>query len=114
MTITQDTATLIETLARAASQIGSTAASAKINKVIVDLLPTPAEDESIAEALRQDNAELQISGRIMAENMELLRGKLGELKSIMKKTLPPNLEPISNDDLQRIYLIADLTDSLEE
>lgn len=91
MTITQETANLVETLAHAASQIGSTAASAKINQLIVDLLPGTNESaESIAEALRQDNialtAELdstQKSALIMSENLVLLRGRMEEITQIV-------------------------------
>ena len=91
MTITQETANLVDTLAHAASQIGSTAASARINQLIVDILPTQERNsaESIAEALRQDNLALKnellglnISARTMAENLELLRGKLAEIHEI--------------------------------
>ena len=38
--------------------------------------------EGIAEALRQDNIELQTSGRIMAENLEILRCKMAEIHRI--------------------------------
>lgn len=38
--------------------------------------------DDIAEALRQDNIELQTSGRIMAENLEILRGKLAEINQL--------------------------------
>ena len=52
MTMTQETAYLIDTLAGAAAKIGSTPASKKINELIVELLPP--NDESIADALRED------------------------------------------------------------
>lgn len=38
--------------------------------------------DDIAEALRQDNITLQTSSRIMAENLEILRGKLAEITQI--------------------------------
>lgn len=90
MNITQETANLIDTLARAAAQIGSTAASARLNQVIVELLTATADSpESIAEALRQDNAALQQelistqkSALIMAENLEFLRGKMVMINQI--------------------------------
>lgn len=88
-TITQETANLVDTLAHAASQVGSTAASAKINQLIVDILPATGNDESIAEALRQDNAELQaknaqltselISAGISVENLALLRDRMAQI-----------------------------------
>lgn len=86
MSITQETASLVETLARAASQIGSTDASKKINQLIVDLLPPSTDKSDLIESLRQDNAEieaelasLQTSARIGAENLEIVRGKLNEI-----------------------------------
>lgn len=96
MSITQEVANVINTLANAASQIGSTPASGKINQLIVSLLPATAGDtaESIAEALRQDNASLQleltslgISARIGAENLDLLRDKLAEIYQIASEAL---------------------------
>ena len=48
MPITQETANLIDTLANAAGKIGSTAASAKINQVIVDLMPSTAAEELLS------------------------------------------------------------------
>lgn len=74
MTMDLNTAALIETLARAASCIGSTPASGKINQLIVDLLPTTTGDEDIADALRQDNAALQ-------DELKVLRDKLKKISS---------------------------------
>lgn len=54
MTITQETANLVDTLAHAASQIGSTPASAKINQLIVGLLPDTEDQAEIVDALRED------------------------------------------------------------
>lgn len=59
MQITQETAQLIDTLANAASKIGSTAGSARLNAVIVDLLD-PAQltaEERTALELAAANAE---------------------------------------------------------
>lgn len=114
MTITQETANLVETLAHAASQIGSTAASAKINQLIVDLLPGTNESaESIAEALRQDNIALKAeldsthkSALIMAENLELLRGRMTEINQIvfaMLETAP------ADEDGAKLEQILDLS-----
>lgn len=115
MSITQETANLIETLAHAASQIGSTAASAKINQLIVDILPAPTGADSIAEALRQDNAALQMelsilqnSARSMAENLELLRGKMTDIHQIASKALVAIGDSNVNiaDDLREIIDLA--------
>ena len=117
MSITQETANLIETLAHAASQIGSTPASGKINQLIVSLLPATAGDtaESIAEALRQDNAapqeelrSLQISAQISIENRELLRGKLTEIHQIASEALVAISDTNVNiaDDLREIIDLA--------
>ena len=46
--------------------------------------------EDIAEALRQDNIQLQTSGRIMAENLEILRGKMAEIHRIATAALAPD------------------------
>lgn len=116
MSITQETANLIDTLAHAASQIGSTAASAKINQLIVDILPATSAGESIAEALRQDNAALRleltslgISARIGAENLELLRGKLTDINQIATEALvqvdAQNMVDLA-DDLREIITLA--------
>lgn len=56
-TITQETANLIDTLAGAAAKIGSTKASAKLNELIVDLIP-PTSDVALA-TLKADNADLE-------------------------------------------------------
>ena len=114
MSIDIETAALIETLARAASVIGSTPASAKINQLIVNMLP-PTDDESIAEALRQDNAALQLeltsvqnSARIMAENLELLRGKMTDIHQIASEARVAISDTNSNiaDDLREIIDLA--------
>jgi hypothetical protein len=92
--ITQETAFLVETLARAASVIGSTAASAKINQLIVDILPATAGDESIAEALRQDNIALtndlnvyRISNEMRGESLEVLRSAMAQITQITNDAL---------------------------
>lgn len=116
MTITQETANLVETLAHAASQIGSTAASAKINQLIVDLLPGTNESaESIAEALRQDNialkAELdstQKSALIMAENLEMLRGRMANITQIATDSVGESASTVSEE------LVNVLADSFRE
>ncbi len=118
MSITQETANLIDTLAHAASQIGSTPASGKINQLIVSLLPATGGDtsESIAEALRQDNAalqqelaSLQISARIGADNLELLRDKLTDVNQIATEALvqvdAQNMVDLA-DDLREIITLA--------
>lgn len=50
--------------------------------------------DDIAEALRQDNISLQTSGRIMAENLEVLRGKMAEIFRTSSLYFP---EPISEE-----------------
>lgn len=125
MSITQETANLIETLAHAASQIGSTPASGKINQLIVSLLPATGGDtaESIAEALRQDNAALQleltslgISARIGAENLEVLRGKLEEIHQIASEALVAIGDTNANiaDDLREIIDLANPIEAAPE
>lgn len=91
MSVTQETAYLIETLARAASQIGSTAASAKINQLIVDILPATSVG-STEDALRQDNEALQLeltslqkSAGIMAENLALLRERMEQINLLVSQ-----------------------------
>lgn len=122
MSITQETANLIETLAHAASQIGSTAASAKINQLIVDILPAASGDtaESIAEALRQDNAALQleltslgISARIGAENLALLRGKLAEITQIATMSVSGSSDYEIDEDLKKIISLSELAPPVE-
>ena len=112
--ITQETANLVDTLARAASQVGSTAASAKINQLIVDLLPATGAEESIAEALRQDNIALQLeltsvqnSARTMADNLELLRGKMTEITLIAREALPHMDDVNIADDFRKILTFSD-------
>ena len=113
MSVTQETAFLIETLARAASQIGSTAASAKINQLIVDILPATTVG-STEDALRQDNEALQLeltslqkSAGIMAENLALLRANLAEIKSIAVGILSAVDVVDPSDDLRKIILLAE-------
>lgn len=122
MSVTQETANLISTLANAASQIGSTAASAKINQLIVDILPASTGAESIAEALRQDNAalqlelnSLQISARIGAENLELLRDKMTDIHQIASEALIAISDINVNvaDDLREIIDLAKPIDPVE-
>lgn len=76
MLISQETAQLIDTLATAAAKIGSTPASDKINRLIVAMLPDTAECESIAEALRQDNAGLEDKLAIASSNLMGMRSIL--------------------------------------
>lgn len=78
MSITHDTAILIDTLARAASQIGSTRASAKINEVICDLLPNTSTEQISA---------LEASERVMSANLELLRIRIGQISKIATDAL---------------------------
>jgi hypothetical protein len=117
MSITQETAIMIDMLATAASKIGSTAASSKINALICEILPDPKDDESVAESLRQDNialqeelASLQISARIGAENLEIVRGKLKEISLLATETLA-DIDTAENvdlaDDLRKIVELSD-------
>ena len=116
MSITQETANLINALANAASQIGSTAASAKINQLIVSLIPSTDDSaEAIAEALRQDNAALQLelastqkSAGIMAENLALLRDKMADIHQIASEALVAigDSNPNMADDLREIIDLA--------
>lgn len=78
MTITTETATLIDILASAASKIGSTPASQKINSLIVDLLP-PSEGA----ALQQQIDELITSSDIKEANLSLARSQLATAKSLV-------------------------------
>lgn len=82
MTITQETANLVDTLARAASQIGSTPASAKIQQLIVDLLPATSEQqssESIVEALRQDYQDMKNRYDRLLSFMNTIHDQVGEI-----------------------------------
>jgi hypothetical protein len=114
MSITQEAANLIDTLAHAASQIGSTAASAKINQLIVSILPaTDGSAEEIAEALRQDNAALQLelagtqkSVGIMAENLTLLRDRMEQINTIAYKLIQ---SAPADDDGEKIEQIINLS-----
>lgn len=93
MQITQETALLIDTLASAASKIGSTPGSARLNAVIVELLdpaPLTAEERTALETAA-DNAEVfraqlqriaQIDTLLATANMEegdALRSELDQL-----------------------------------
>ncbi|MNO75236.1 hypothetical protein D3C76_662660 [compost metagenome] len=66
--------------------------------------------EDIAEALRQDNIELQTSGRIMAENLEILRGKLAEITLIANEGLSVaghhDTAPDLREDFRQIIKLA--------
>ena len=106
MSVTQETAFLIETLARAASQIGSTAASAKINQLIVDILPATTV-RSTEDALRQDNEALQLeltslqkSADIMAENLALLRDRMGQINLLVSQ------EALTGSDIEQILTLS--------
>ena len=108
MSITQEAANLIDTLAHAASQIGSTAASAKINQLIVSLIPSTDDSaEAIAEALRQDNAALQLelagtqkSAGIMAENLALLRDRMEQINRLVSQEL------LTADDVELVLSLS--------
>jgi hypothetical protein len=115
MSITQETANLVDTLARAASQVGSTAASAKINQLIVDLLPATGNDESIAEALRQDNIALtndlnayRISNEMRGENLEVLRSAMAQITQIATEALSAVNDVNAADDFRQIIALAAL------
>lgn len=82
MSISQETAVLIDTLATAASKIGSTPASAKLNALIVELLP-PSETA----ALQQQIADLQISGDIKQANLQLAQSRFRELSELLDTAL---------------------------
>ncbi|MCY1482351.1 hypothetical protein D9M68_159050 [compost metagenome] len=79
MSISQETANLIDTLATAASKVGSTEASAKINKLIVELLPTPE-----IPALQAQVAELIASNGVAQGNLELARNQLGQISLLLE------------------------------
>jgi len=117
MSITQETANLIDTLANAAGKIGSTNASSKINALICSFLPDVEDDKALAESLRQDNialqqelASLQTSARIGAENLEIVRGKLKEISMLATETLA-TIDTAENvdlaDDLRKIVELSD-------
>lgn len=117
MSITQETANLIDTLASAASKIGSTNASSKINELICSILPGTEDEKSIAESLRQDNialqqelASLQTSARIGADNLEIVRGKLKEISMLATEVLATidTAESVDlADDLRKIVELSD-------
>lgn len=115
MSITQEAANLIDTLAHAASQIGSTAASAKINQLIVDLLPASTGADSIAEALRQDNASLaedlkayRISNEIRGESLETLRSAMAQITQIASEALSVTDNVDLADDFRQIIALSAL------
>lgn len=103
MSISQETANLIDTLASAASKIGSTAASAKLNQAIVDLIPPSQTGELEAmvtilqgniatlaaenEQLTIDANAYRISNDIRGENLEVLRGRMAEIAQIASAAL---------------------------
>lgn len=99
MQISQETALLIDTLATAASKVGSTPASAKLNNLIVELLP-PSElpelqtllatlqAERVTLQLQLDslaaaNHELQVSSDIHQTNLTLARDQLTSLSALV-------------------------------
>lgn len=111
MQISQETALLIDTLATAASKIGSTPASAKLNALIVELLPPSELDEAhtvIAtlqaervelhlniEGLVNTNRELQISSDIHQENRRQAEDQLirfAQLSSLAEPSTEQNEE----------------------
>lgn len=117
MSITQETANLIDTLANAAGKIGSTNASSKINALICSLLPNIEDEKSVAESPRQDNialqeelASLQTSARIGAENLEIVRGRLKEI-SLLATDLLASINTAENvdlaDDIRKIVELSD-------
>lgn len=117
MSITQETAILVDLLATAASKIGSTAASAKINQLIVDILPNTHGYDDLLDALRQDNAalqeelkSLQTSEQIKSDNLEVLRGKLAEINSVVSALM--DSEP-SDGDGEQLARICDLSEPIE-
>lgn len=130
MQITQEAANLIDTLAGAASKIGSTAASAKINQVIVELLPPSQVSELEAMvtqlqgsvvALTDANAQLtidanayRISNDIRGENLEALRGKLAQITQIATQSVAESASAVTEelvnslaDDFRQIITLAE-------
>ena len=69
--------------------------------------------DDIAEALRQDNIELQTSGRIMAENLEILRGKMQEIVQIISEALPLIKDVDLADDVRQILKLAEPINPVE-
>jgi hypothetical protein len=63
--------------------------------------------DDIAEALRQDNISLQTSGRIMAENLEVLRGHMTEITLIVREALPHIADVNIADDFRKILSFSD-------
>lgn len=105
MTINQDTANLIDTLASAAAKLSFTNAGKQIEAQIIAMIP--GATDSVAEALHQDNIELQTSGRIMAENLEILRGKMQEIVQIVSEALPSIKDVDLADDFRQILKLAE-------
>lgn len=64
------------------------------------------KSDDIAEALRQDNISLQTSGRIMAENLELLRGRLAEIHQIVFDLLQTAPADDDGEKLEQILKLA--------
>jgi len=81
MSISQETANLIETLCRAGATTNCAQVAGKIREVILDILPTTAAED--LEALRTGT-------RIQAENLDVLRGKLAEIHRIAAVALAPD------------------------
>lgn len=115
MSITQETANLIDTLANAAGKVGSTEASAKINKAICELIPPSqiGELEAMVTQLQADNAQLttdanayRISNDIRGENLELLRGKLAEIKLIAVDLIESPPADNDGEKLSQIITLA--------
>ena len=69
--------------------------------------------DDIAEALRQDNIELQTSGRIMAENLEILRGKMQEIVQIVSESLPSIKDVDLADNFRQIIKLAEPINPVE-
>lgn len=80
--ITQETANLVDTLATAAAKIGSTKASAKLNELIVAILPDTVNQEGFVEALRADNADLEGRLETLVTAMKDVQAKLEEILAI--------------------------------
>lgn len=114
MLISQETAYLIDTLATAASKIGSTNASAKLNQVIVGLLPPTTEeknDADIAEAFSLDNIALQeevaalvANDKVKQGNLDLARSQLQQIADVMLTV--EGTEPPFISDIRDILSIA--------
>lgn len=117
MSITQETANLIDTLAHAASMIGSTAASAKLNQAIVDLIPPSqtSELEAMVTQLQADNAQLtidanayRISNDIRGENLEVLRSAMAQITTLATEALAAVVDVDIAYDFRQIIALAAL------